>query len=56
MESFRAILKKEIVHHRRYWDFGETKMAIFQFIEGWYNRNRVHSGFDYLILNSLRID
>ncbi|WP_396654005.1 IS3 family transposase [Mechercharimyces sp. CAU 1602] len=23
-------------------------MAIFQFIKGWYNRNRVHSGLDYL--------
>ncbi|MCS1352415.1 IS3 family transposase [Mechercharimyces sp. CAU 1602] len=48
IESFHAILKKEEVHHRCYRDFDEAKVAIFQFIEGWYNRNRVHSGLDYL--------
>ncbi len=27
----------------QYTDYSTAKVAIFQFIEGWYNRNRIHS-------------
>jgi putative transposase len=48
IESFHAIFKKEEIHHHRYMDFPSAKRAIFQFIEGWYNRKRIHSRLNYL--------
>lgn len=47
IESFHAILKKEEVHHTRYVSYKAAKMAIFQYIEGWYNRKRIHSSLGY---------
>lgn len=49
MESFNAILKKEEVNLKEYETFEEAKLAIFEFIEGWYNRKRIHSAIDYKI-------
>lgn len=43
IESFHAILKKEEVHQVKYLDYHSAKLALFQFIEGWYNRQRIHS-------------
>ena len=51
IESFHAILKKEEVHHKKYRDLKEASISIFQFIEGWYNRNRIHSSIDYMTPN-----
>jgi putative transposase len=47
IESFHAILKKEEVNHIQYIDYSSAKLAIFQFIEGWYNRKRIHSSLGY---------
>ena len=47
MESFNAILKKEEVNLKEYETFEEARLAIFEFIEGWYNRKRIHSAIDY---------
>ena len=47
MESFNAILKKEEVNVNTYETFEEAKLAIFEFIEGWYNNRRIHSTLDY---------
>lgn len=47
IESFYAILKKEEVYHTQYPDYLVAKVAMFQFIEGWYNRNRIHSSRGY---------
>ena len=47
MESFNAILKKEEVNVNNYETFNEAKIAIFEFIEGWYNNKRIHSTLDY---------
>ncbi|TJZ36566.1 IS3 family transposase [Priestia megaterium] len=47
IESFHAILKKEEVYHTQYLDYSAAKVAMFQFIEGWYNRNRIHSSLGY---------
>lgn len=47
MESFNAILKKEEVNLKEYETFEEAKMALFEFIEGWYNRKRIHSAIGY---------
>lgn len=48
IESFHATLKKEEIHHTTYHDFDEARRALFQYIEGWYNRVRIHSCLDYL--------
>lgn len=48
MESFNATLKKEEVNLRSYLDYDEARLAIFEFIESWYNRLRIHSSIDYM--------
>lgn len=48
VESFHAILKKEEVNHVQYLDFNSAKMELFKYIEGWYNRERIHGSIDYL--------
>ncbi len=49
MESFNAILKKEELNLKEYETFEETRIAIFEFIDGWYNRKRIHSSINYQI-------
>ena len=51
MESFNAILKKEEVNVNNYETFKEAKLAIFEFIEGWYNNQRIHSTIGYITPN-----
>ena len=43
MESFFHTLKTELVHHRNYPTRAEAQRDIFAFIEGFYNRTRLHS-------------
>lgn len=47
MESFNAILKKEEVNVNTYTTFKEARLAIFEFIESWYNNTRIHGSLDY---------
>ena len=47
MESFNTILKKEEVKVSNYETFNQAKMAIFEFIESWYNNLRIHSKLNY---------
>ena len=51
MESFNAILKKEEVNVNNYETFDEAKLAIFEFIESWYNNKRIHSTLGYITPN-----
>ena len=51
MESFNAILKKEEVNVNNYETFKEAKLAIFEFIESWYNNQRIHSTIGYITPN-----
>ena len=51
MESFNAILKKEEVNVNNYETFEEAKLAIFEFIESWYNNIRIHSTLGYITPN-----
>jgi len=46
-ESFFATLECELIDRRRFTTKSEARMAIFQFIKGWYNMRRRHSGLDY---------
>lgn len=48
IESFFGTLKKELVHHRRYRTREEARKDIFDYIEIFYNRERLHSGLGYL--------
>lgn len=47
VESFFSTLKNELVHHRQFQDRAEARRAIFDFIEGFYNRQRLHQALGY---------
>jgi putative transposase len=47
-ESFFATLECELLARCRFTTQAEAKMAVFSFIEGWYNPVRRHSGIGYL--------
>jgi transposase InsO family protein len=47
-ESFFASLKKELVYQQRYATRDEARQAIFQWIETFYNRTRLHSHLGYM--------
>ena len=47
MESFFASLKKEHVHQARFRTRAEAKAAVFDYIEVFYNRQRLHSALGY---------
>ena len=46
-ESFFASLEKELIDRRSFHSHSEARMAVFRYIEGWYNTRRRHSGIDY---------
>ena len=43
-ESFFATLECELLDRQRFRTQAEARMAIFEFLEGWYNPHRRHSG------------
>ena len=47
-ESFFATLECELIDRRAFHTHAEARMAIFEFIEAWYNRKRRHSALGYL--------
>jgi len=47
-ESFFATLECELLDRRHFRTQVEARMAVFEFIEGWYNPHRRHSALDYL--------
>ena len=42
-ESFFATLEREVLNRRRFKSQAEAKMAVFDWLEGWYNPHRRHS-------------
>ena len=48
IESFHSVLKKEEIYLHTYQDFKEANRAIFEYIESWYNRKRIHSAINYM--------
>jgi transposase InsO family protein len=48
IESFWSSLKYELVYHHRFATRAEARTAIFDYIETFYNRTRLHSSLDYL--------
>jgi transposase InsO family protein len=47
MESFFSRLKNELTHHRHYHTRQEARLDIFEYIEVFYNRQRLHSALGY---------
>jgi len=48
MESFWATLKTELVHHERYATREQARASIFEYMEVFYNRKRLHSSLGYV--------
>ena len=46
-ESFFKTLKAELVYHEHYRTRAEAMASIFEYIECWYNRKRLHSSLGY---------
>ena len=47
IESFFSTLKYELVYHHRFNDLAQARTAIFNYIETFYNRIRLHSSLAY---------
>lgn len=47
-ESFFKTIKTELIYHRKFTTRAEAKLEIFDYIEVWYNKNRIHSALGYL--------
>jgi transposase InsO family protein len=47
-ESFFATLECELLDRRRFKTQAEARLAVFSFIEGFYNPRRRHSSIGYL--------
>ena len=48
MESFFGTLKTELVHQCEYPDRDAARRDLFAYIEGYYNRRRIHSAIGYI--------
>lgn len=51
-ESFFASLECELIDRRSWKTKTEARLAVFTWIESWYNPHRLHSGIDYLAPNA----
>jgi putative transposase len=47
MESFWSTLKTELVHRQAFTDLPQARSALFEYIEVFYNRQRLHSALGY---------
>ena len=47
-ESFFHTLKTELIYHSNFETKAKARMAIFKFIEIWYNKKRLHSYLNYM--------
>ena len=47
MESFWSTLKNELVHRQIFATRAQARAAIFEYVEVFYNRQRLHSALDY---------
>ena len=47
MESFWGTLKSELIHRHTFATRAQARLAIFEYIEVFYNRQRLHSALGY---------
>ncbi|MGL5124676.1 MAG: IS3 family transposase, partial [Fusobacteriaceae bacterium] len=45
---FNSSLKKELIYPGKIDDQKTTQLKVFDYIEGFYNKNRIHSSLGYL--------
>lgn len=50
-ENFFSIIKKEYISKVKFTSRNQAKLGIFDYIEGWYNSQRIHSKIGYLSPN-----
>ena len=48
IESFHSIIKKWQIYVNRYKSFNQAKIRLFEYIEHFYNRKRIHSSIGYM--------
>ncbi len=48
IESFHSILKRELIYLEKFRTREQAIKRIFEYIEVWYNRERIHSSIGYL--------
>jgi putative transposase len=54
-ESFFKTLKVEHIYHHSYKTFKEAELSVFEYIEAWYNVNRIHTTIKTSIKNKKEI-
>ena len=47
IESFHSIIKKELIYLNKYETRAEAEKSIFEYIEVFYNNERIHSSIGY---------
>lgn len=47
MESFWSTLKNDLIHRRTFHDLAQARLEIFNYIETFYNRKRLHSALGF---------
>ncbi len=47
-ESFFGSLKSELIHHQSFKSRNQTQLSVFEYIEIFYNKRRLHSSLGYL--------
>ena len=55
IESFHATLKKEEVYSFKYFDYDTARIKLFEYIEGWYNRKRIHGSINFMTPNEYEV-
>jgi putative transposase len=48
IESFHSVIKRELIHLETYQTRKQAQKRIFEYIEYFYNRNRIHSSIGYV--------
>lgn len=56
MESFFGSLKRELVYHEQFMTRKQAERAIFEWIEVFYNRQRLHSSLGYVSPEKFEVD
>ena len=47
IESFHSVIKRELIHLETFKTRAQAKQQIWEYIERWYNRGRIHSSIGY---------
>lgn len=50
-ENFFGLIKKEVLNHLHFETRAKAELVIFDYINGWYNPNRIHSKLGYMSPN-----